>query len=68
MKSGTKHKVHLLIVGDGEEMVIFVTELTMNAECVLFLATHPSDEYLKYSEKLLIGTRRGELLSEIKRL
>ncbi|MBO4395105.1 MAG: ATP-binding protein [Eubacterium sp.] len=54
--------------GDGEEMVIFVTELTMNAECVLFLATHPSDEYLKYSEKLLIGTRRGELLSEIKRL
>lgn len=51
--------------GEGEEMVIFVTGLTMNTDCVLFLAEHPSEKYLKYSERLLIGTRRGELLSEI---
>ena len=51
--------------GEGGEMVIFVTELTMNEDCVLFLAEHPSDAYLKYSEKLLIGTRRGELLAEV---
>ena len=52
--------------GESEEMVIFVTELTMNAESVLFLADHPSEAYLKYSERLLIGTRRGELLAEIR--
>ncbi len=54
--------------GEGEEMVIFVTELTMNTDCALFLAEHPSEEYLRYSEKLLIGTRRGELLAEIRSL
>ena len=53
--------------GEGEEMVIFVTELTMNPDCVLFLAEHPSEAYLKYSERLLVGTRRGELLAEIKK-
>ena len=51
--------------GEGEEMVIFVTEITMNTDCVIFLAEHPNEKYLKYSERLLIGTRRGELLAEI---
>lgn len=51
----------------GEEMTLFVTELTMTTESVLFLAEHPNEKYLAYSEELLIGSRRGELLSEIKR-
>lgn len=51
----------------GEEMVVFVTELTLGAESAMFLSTHTSERYLKYNEQLLIGTRKAELLSELKR-
>ena len=51
--------------GESGEMVIFVTELTMNTESVLYLSENPNAKYLKYSESLLIGTRRGELLTEV---
>ncbi len=51
----------------GEEMVLFVTELTITTDSVLFLAENPNEKYLAYSEELLIGTRRSELISEIKR-
>ena len=54
--------------GEGEEMVLFVTELTITADSVRFLAEEPNEKYLKYSEELLIGTRRQEILSEIKNL
>lgn len=53
--------------GDGEEMVIFVTELTISRESVLFLADHHCDRYLKYSEELLAGRRKKALLSELER-
>ena len=52
---------------NGEEMVVFVTELTINSESALFLAEHTSERYLKYNEQLLIGTRRAQLLSELAR-
>lgn len=52
---------------NGEEMVVFVTELTINSESALFLAEHTSERYLKYNEQLLIGTRKAELLSELAR-
>lgn len=51
----------------GEEMVVFVTELTLGSESAMFLSTHTSERYLKYNEQLLIGTRKAELLSELKR-
>ena len=51
----------------GEEMVVFVTELTLGAESAMFLSTHTSERYLKYNEQLLIGTRKAELLSELTR-
>ena len=52
---------------EGQEMVVFVTELTLNPEAAVFLAAHPSERYLTYNRKLLIGTRRAELLSELAR-
>ncbi len=51
----------------GEEMTLFVTELTITTDAVIFMAEHPSEEYLKYSGELMIGTRRGKLLEEIRR-
>ena len=49
----------------GSEMVLFVTELSISTDAVLFLMESPSEKYLKYSKEYLTGSRRGELLSEI---
>lgn len=51
----------------GQEMVVFVTELTLGTESALFLADNTCERYLKYNEELLIGTRKAELLSELAR-
>ena len=50
----------------GEEMTLFVTELTITTDAVIFMAEHPSEEYLKYSEELMIGSRRGQLLEVLR--
>ena len=50
---------------EGEEMIIFVTELTMSQESVLFLADYRCERYLKYSERLLVGSRKQALLWEM---
>lgn len=51
----------------GEEMVVFVTELTIDGEAAQFLAEHTCERYLKYNEQLLVGTRKAALLSELRR-
>ncbi|MCR5798381.1 AAA family ATPase [Eubacterium xylanophilum] len=53
--------------GDEEEMVLFVTEITMIPKLVMFLAEHPSESYLVHSEKLLAQERRREILREMKK-
>ena len=50
---------------NGQEMVVFVTELTLGKDAVMFLAEHTCERFLKYNEQLLIGTKKAELLSEI---
>lgn len=51
----------------GQEMVVFVTDLTIGIESSAFLSEHPSERYTRYNEQLLIGTRREQLLSELAR-
>lgn len=51
--------------GDGQEMVVFVTELTMGTESAAFLQDNSCESYLNYNQKLLVGTRRADLLSKI---
>ncbi len=51
----------------GEEMVVFVTELTVQRGAAAFLAEYTCERYLKYHKQLLIGTRKAELLSELGR-
>lgn len=52
---------------NGQEMLVFVTELTLGAQSALFLAEHTCERYLIYNEQLLVGTRKAELLSELNR-
>lgn len=49
----------------GQEMVVFVTELTLKSESAMFLAENTCKRYLKYNEELLIGTKKAELLAEL---
>lgn len=50
---------------NGQEMVVFVTELTVNSESALFLSEHMCERYRQYHEQLFIGSRKEELLSEL---
>lgn len=49
----------------GQEMLVFVTGLAMHKESAVFLAANPCARYEQYNEKLLAGTRRGELLKKL---
>lgn len=51
----------------GQEMVVFVTDLTIGIESSAFLSEHPSERYTLYNQQLLIGSRREHLLSELAR-
>ena len=51
--------------GESPEMVIFVTELTMDPVISLYIAEYGSEDYEKYSSSLLIGSRRADLLREL---
>ncbi len=50
---------------DGQELVVFVTELTMGKDSSAFLADNECERYRKYNQEFLVGSKRAELLSEI---
>ncbi|MDD7642059.1 MAG: MoxR family ATPase [bacterium] len=50
----------------SQEMLLFVTGLTMCREAAVFLAMNPQPKYMKYNELLLGGGRRQKLLQEIR--
>lgn len=50
---------------NGQEMTIFVTNLTMSAEMALYLSSHTIDIYEKYKQVLLIGSQKARLLDEL---
>lgn len=51
---------------DGQELVVFVTELTMGKASSSYLAENECNRYRKYNKEFMLGTKRAELLSEIK--
>lgn len=50
---------------NGQEMTIFVTNLTMSAEMALYLSSHTIGIYEKYKQVLLIGSQKVRLLDEL---
>ena len=50
---------------NGQEMTIFVTNLTMSAEMALYLSSHTIGIYEKYKQILLIGSQKARLLDEL---
>jgi len=51
---------------DGQEMVIFVTELTINRAVAWFIGRYGSEKYFSHNRELLFYERQKELIEEIK--
>jgi len=52
----------------GNEMLIFVTNLTVNDYAAKFLTRFKSEEYLKYHKELMIDSRSDDINERINRL
>ena len=52
--------------GDGQEMVIFVTELTINRNIAWFISRYGCDKYFAHNKELLFYERQKQLIDEIK--
>lgn len=55
------------VFSDGQEMLVFVTELTITPEISSFLAENECEKYDIYNEKLMVGSNRTRLLKELER-
>ena len=53
--------------GEGQEMVVFITELTMDPEASRFITENGCERYFKYNKTLLVGNRRAAILKELDR-
>ncbi len=54
--------------GESQEMVIFVTELTVNYYSSRFIGEYGSEPYMKYNRSLLFEERHKDILKEIDQL
>lgn len=52
----------------GNELLILVTELTVNANSSRFIARFGSEDYRKHNSELMISERQGEMMKEIEAL
>ncbi|HIQ74713.1 MAG TPA: AAA family ATPase [Candidatus Cottocaccamicrobium excrementipullorum] len=51
--------------GDGQEMVIFLTELNGNAFCAGFLKEYDCERYYEYNKRLLFDEEEKDILSSL---
>ncbi len=51
--------------GESQEIVIFITELTMNYYSNKFIGEYGSDEYYKYNKEIMFKDKRNHILNEI---
>ena len=50
---------------DGQEILVFVTELTASKSTAWFISRYGCDEYFKHNKELLFFKRQRELIREI---
>ena len=56
------------IFGDGNEMLILVTDLTVNADSMKFISRKGSKEYFKYNKKYQLYERQQEIADALEQL
>ena len=50
---------------ESNEMLVLVTELTVNTDAAKFFASFRNESYEKYNSLLMVGDRRENLRKEI---
>lgn len=53
---------------DGNELMVLVTELTVNAYSSRFIGLYGSEDYQKHNEELMLHERQDDILQEIAKL
>jgi hypothetical protein len=53
---------------DGNEVLVLVTELTVNAYSARYIATYGSEDYKKHNEDLMLHERQDDIMNEINAL
>ena len=56
------------VFGQGNEMLILVTDLTVNGNSAKFIGRRGSKEYEKYNKKFQIYERQQEIADEVEKL
>lgn len=56
------------VFGEGQELVIFLTELTMNHHSMKFISENGCEPYHHYNRLLLLGGRQTQILKELNAL
>ena len=56
------------VFGEGQELLIIVTELTANYNSARFISEFGCEEYFKHNKELLFYERQRELISKIENL
>jgi len=56
------------VFGEGQEVLILVTELTSNTQTARFISRFGSDAYFRHNKELLFFERQKELILEIENL
>ena len=54
--------------GNGQELLVLVTELTTNDHCASFIGRYPSQRYHAHNQNLLFRERDKEIMLEMKTL
>ena len=69
-----KDRIHYLfrfvedVFGSGNEMLILVTECTVQADCAKFIGMYGCEDYQRHNEELMLTERSDQLIEQIKEL
>lgn len=70
----TEEELHALFAfveeafGSGNEMLILMTELTVNVQSAQFIATFGSEDYKKHNSELMLSERNDDIMARIMEL
>ncbi len=70
----TGHKLHYLFAfveetfGSGNEMLVLLTECTVNQDSAKFISLYGSEDYIKHNEEMMVSERGDVLMREIEKL
>ena len=56
------------VLGSGNDMLILVTECTVQADCAKFISMYGCEDYQRHNEELMLTERSDQLIEQIKEL